>query len=41
MATEDKYRIGAYVNRETWEILTDYQKQVKAATGKNLLKDRL
>ena len=30
-----KYRIGAYVNRETWEIITDYQKKrIKAETGK-------
>ena len=31
---DDKYRIGAYVNRETWEIITDYQKRIKAETGK-------
>ena len=27
---DDKYRIGAYVNRETWEIITDYQKAYKS-----------
>lgn len=31
---DDKYRIGAYVNRETWEIITDYQKRIKAETGR-------
>ena len=31
---ENKYRIGAYVNPETWDKITDYQKLIKSETGK-------
>ncbi|VJF36260.1 Uncharacterised protein [Streptococcus pneumoniae] len=33
---EEKYKMGAYVNRETWEIITSYQMRTKAGAGKKL-----
>lgn len=31
---ENKYRIGAYVNPETWDKITAYQRLIKIETGK-------
>lgn len=32
--SEQKYRIGAYVERETWEKINEIQAKIKADTGK-------
>ncbi|HEU3620024.1 TPA: hypothetical protein VVI09_002144 [Streptococcus pneumoniae] len=33
---EEKYKIGAYISRDTWEIITSYQMRTKAGAGKKL-----
>lgn len=32
--TEQKYRIGAYVEKETWEKVIELQLKIKSDTGK-------